>query len=334
MTETEAPPTSLLKDKHKQFIKALDTKKDDFEYWVTEHLRMNGMYWGITAMHLMKSLDSIDREGTIAFIKQCQHDNGGFGGNIGHDPHVLYTLSAVQMLLELDALDQVDKMKIANYVLSLRQPDGSFVGDEWKEVDTRFPYIACSCLSLMGLLHLLPEPSKTIAFINRCKNFDGAFGCIPGAESHAGQTFCCVAALAILGGLNPDDFDQLGWWLCERQVANGGLNGRPEKKADVCYSWWVLSSLCIIDRLHWIDCAKLRDFIYACQDSETGGIADMPGDLPDVFHCYFGIGGLSLMGYDDLRDLDPAYALGVDTLEKYNIQLPWKNYKRPQNKIE
>eukprot|EP00026_Physarum_polycephalum_P009039 Phypoly_transcript_09149.p1 GENE.Phypoly_transcript_09149~~Phypoly_transcript_09149.p1 ORF type:complete len:252 (+),score=29.28 Phypoly_transcript_09149:78-833(+) len=236
---TSSPPqllsSGLLKDKHKQFIKALDSKKDDFEYWATEHLRMNGMYWGITAMHLMRSLHEIDREQTIDFVKKCQHTNGGFGGNIGHDPHLLYTLSAVQMLLELDALDQVNTKTIAEYVLSMQQPDGSFVGDEWKEVDTRFPYIAVNCLALMGHLDLLPDPGATIAYINRCRNFDGAFGCIPGAESHAGQTFCCVAALAILGGLNTLDVDQLGWWLCERQVANGGLNGRPEKKADVCF---------------------------------------------------------------------------------------------------
>jgi hypothetical protein len=25
-------------------------KKEDFEYWVTEHLRMNGYYWGLTAL--------------------------------------------------------------------------------------------------------------------------------------------------------------------------------------------------------------------------------------------------------------------------------------------
>jgi len=105
-----------------------------------------------------------------------------------------------------------------------------------------------------------------------------------------------------------------------------------KKKADVCYSWWVLSSLCLIDRLNWIDCQQLKQFIFACQDNETGGISDMPGDLPDVFHCFFGIGGLSLMGYCDLLDLDPAYGLGVDTLEKHNIQLPWKSYRRPQNK--
>jgi geranylgeranyl transferase type-2 subunit beta len=29
------------------------------------------------------------------------------------------------------------------------------------------------------------------------------------------------------------DRDLLGWWLCERQLKNGGLNGRPEKLEDV-----------------------------------------------------------------------------------------------------
>lgn len=27
----------------------------------------------------------------------------------------------------------------------------------------------------------------------------------------------------------------LGWWLAERQLPNGGLNGRPEKLEDVRY---------------------------------------------------------------------------------------------------
>jgi hypothetical protein len=29
------------------------------------------------------------------------------------------------------------------------------------------------------------------------------------------------------------DKNTLGWWLSERQVSNGGLNGRPEKLEDV-----------------------------------------------------------------------------------------------------
>ena len=57
------------------------------------------------------------------------------------------------------------------------------------------------------------------------------------------------------------------------------IAGRPEKLPDVCYSWWVLASLKIIGRIHWIDKNKLEKFILACQDDETGGFADRPGDM-------------------------------------------------------
>ena len=43
----------------------------------------------------------------------------------------------------------------------------------------------------------------------------------------------CVGALAILGRLDLVDRDLLGSWLSERQLPNGGLNGRPEKLEDV-----------------------------------------------------------------------------------------------------
>jgi hypothetical protein len=45
--------------------------------------------------------------------------------------------------------------------------------------------------------------------------------------------FCCVSALAIAGKLDQIDADLLGWWLAERQLPGGGLNGRPEKLPDV-----------------------------------------------------------------------------------------------------
>ena len=84
-----------------------------------------------------------------------------------------------------------------------------------------------------------------------CRNFDGGFGAVPGAESHAGQIFCCVGALSIGNALHYVDEDLLGWWLSERQCDSGGLNGRPEKQADVCYSWWILSSLSILGRVRF-----------------------------------------------------------------------------------
>ncbi|XP_016395376.1 geranylgeranyl transferase type-2 subunit beta-like [Sinocyclocheilus rhinocerous] len=97
--------------------------------------------------------------------------------------------------------------------------------------------------------------------------------------------YCCTGFLSITGQLHQVNADLLGWWLCERQLPSGGLNGRPEKLPDVCYSWWVLASLKIIGRIHWIDKAKLRSFILACQDEETGGFADRPGDMHVENNC-------------------------------------------------
>ena len=60
------------------------------------------------------------------------------------------------------------------------------------------------------------------------------------------------------------------------------------------------------DRMHWIDREKLVIFILKCQDMEEGGIADRPGDMVDVFHTHFAVAGLSLLGYEGVREVDAA----------------------------
>ena len=305
---------------HRSYIKRVSEDADAYEYAVSEHLRMSGIYWAATGLELIDQLDALDGPAIVNFVLECQHPNGGFGGNVDHDPHILYTLSAVQILVLFDALPRLDAAKVLEYVAALQQPDGSFSGDEWGEIDTRFSYCALSCASLLGRLDVLDVP-RAVEFIKRCENFDGGYGCIPGGESHAGQVFTCIGALAIAGEL-PDRCrtDLLGWWLCERQTPGGGLNGRPQKEADVCYSWWVLSSMCLLQRDHWIDDEALRSFILCCQDEEHGGISDKPGDEADVFHTFFGIAGLGLLKKDGVHAVDAAYALPVRTMQRLRSQ--------------
>jgi geranylgeranyl transferase type-2 subunit beta len=93
---------------HVRYIQSLDTKKDEYDYWLTEHLRLNGVYWGLTALHLMGHPDALPRDQTISFVLSCQHENGGFGAAPGHDAHMLSTVSAVQILAMLDALDELE----------------------------------------------------------------------------------------------------------------------------------------------------------------------------------------------------------------------------------
>ncbi|KAJ7283808.1 terpenoid cyclases/protein prenyltransferase alpha-alpha toroid [Mycena rebaudengoi] len=280
---------------------------DDLAYHLTAHLRLNAIYWGLTALCVMGHPEALDREEVIRFVESCWDDEaGGFGAHPAHDAHLSPTLSAIQILVTYDALDRLDIPRVVKFILSLQQPSGVFAGDSFGEIDTRFSYSAVNALSLLGCLDQL-DRDKTIDYIKQCRNFDGGFGSCIGAESHAAQVFVCVAALAILDRLEEVDSETLAWWLAERQLPNGGLNGRPEKLEDVCYSFWVLSALSILDKVAWIDSEKLTSFILSAQ--KRAGIADRPGDMVDVFHTVFGVAGLSILGYPTLVDLDPVYCM-------------------------
>lgn len=326
------------RDRHLAYIAGLAEKLDkpsSYEGAVTEHLRMSGIYWTITALSLLVSAEEADkilgittssapnRPSIVDWVLKCyDKSTGGFGGNIGHDGHLLYTLSAIQILaLAKYDLKQLPTEEIVTFIVSLQQPDGSFAGDQWGEIDTRFSYCALSALSLLSSMDRVDVP-KAVEYIASCQNLDGGFGSMQGAESHAGQVFCCVGALSIAKSLHVIRHpDLLGWWLAERQCDSGGLNGRPEKQADVCYSWWILSVLSILGRVDWINRDRLASFIAKAQDPDDGGIADRPDDMPDIFHTFFGLSGLCLLGKfpDSYRKIDPVYALPVDIVKEHGL---------------
>jgi geranylgeranyl transferase type-2 subunit beta len=78
----------------------------------------------------------------------------------------------------------------------------------------------------------------------------------------------------------------------------------------------------MIDRMDWIDSERLKSFIFDCQDAEDGGIADKPGNMADVFHTFFGIAGLSLLGHPQLLRVNAAFALPDTVLEGLGITPP------------
>ncbi|XP_045469825.1 geranylgeranyl transferase type-2 subunit beta [Harmonia axyridis] len=312
-------PTTILFSKHIEFLTNYGEHKDNYEATMTEYLKMSGMYWCLTALELINS-SPFPKYKIVEFIKSCQDpDCGGISACIDHDPHLLYTLSAVQILCLYDSLDEIDVEGVIKYIVSLQQPDGSFAGDKWGEIDTRFSFCAVATLSLLKKLDAI-NVEKATEFVKSCMNFDGGFGSRPNSESHAGLIYCCIGFLSIVGRLDIVQQDNLAWWLCERQLPSGGLNGRPEKLPDVCYSWWVLSSLAILGKLHWIDRNALKKYILACQDEETGGFADRPGDIPDPYHTLFGLAALSLIGEDSIEEVNAVFCMPQAVIDKLGIK--------------
>lgn len=297
----------------------------------------------------------VTREAVVAYLRSCLVQTKGiwgFGGREGHDGHLLYTTSALQAyslygpVSELLSPQEVQELLRSLSALQDRE-SGCFYGDYTHEVDTRFTY--CALLSAALLLGARPgvasspsagtpeeAPARVPAwtagdlpaslaahfdldaaerFLLACQNPDGGFGAVPGAESHAGQVCCCVAALALMGRLETlregcPRGDALRLWLAFRQGPTGGLSGRPEKDPDVCYSWWVGAPARLLLGAEVPRGEPLRQFVLRCQDRQTGGISDRPENQPDAYHTFFGVFALSLYRLSpDLAPVDPVFAL-------------------------
>jgi len=306
--QTDHP--SFLKEKHLEFVhNLLFNTEGTPEWFLTEHLRMQAMYWSLSTLFLLKREDIANKEAMVEFVLSCQAENGGFGANASHDPDLTNTLAAIQVLTLFDSIEKIDIEKVTKFLVSLCMEDGSVKGDQWGlEIDSRFSYSLLLALSILGKTSEI-DVNKVAEHVGKCRNFDGGFGTVPGAESHAGQIFCGIAALCLADRKDLIDKDAVCWWLAERQLSCGGLNGRPEKLQDVCYSWWVLSGLHALDRLDWIDRDALGKFILSCQDADDGGISDRPEDMADIYHTFFGTAGLSLMGKGNFEAINPVWAL-------------------------
>lgn len=151
------------------------------------------------------------------------------------------------------------------------------------------------------------DTNQVLYHLLSCNNCDGGFGQIEGSESHAAHVFCVVTSLRSLGKLDTFDRKQTIDFLVFRQLKNGGLNGRVNKKEDVCYSFWTFSSLLILGSKD-IDTNKLADFIISCQGAE-GGFSDRPGNQCDLYHLMFSLCSLSLLGKYGLQNVDPGFAI-------------------------
>lgn len=311
---------TLNRSQHINFILSLIHDNESAEYLMTLSIRTNHYYWALSALYLMGGLDKVDKDETLSFILSTQSPCGGFAGYPNHDPHIHTTLSAIQCLILLDSLNQINVDQVCDWVASLQNQDGSFRADEWGEIDTKYVYCGLAILSLLGHLDII-DVSKSVEWILSCQNFDGGFGCVPGCESHSGQILTSLGALSIADSLNriqPTEYNALALFLSERQdPKSGGLNSRPEKLPDTCYSWWTGASLAILNKKDWLDSQKLENFVLSCQNAEHGGLSDRPGNAPDPFHTFFSCAGLSLFNRLDLPEMDPTYALPKTVLNKH-----------------
>ena len=69
----------FVENKHVAYIKKVANDKSSFEYFVTQHFRMSGVYWGLTSLSIMgKDLRlELNVDEIVDWVMACYHPNYG-----------------------------------------------------------------------------------------------------------------------------------------------------------------------------------------------------------------------------------------------------------------
>jgi geranylgeranyl transferase type-2 subunit beta len=78
-TDNALEERTFYEEKHIKYIKKVANDTSSFEFVVSQHLRMSGVYWGLTALSIL-GVDinaEMDTETIVEWALSCQDDTGG-----------------------------------------------------------------------------------------------------------------------------------------------------------------------------------------------------------------------------------------------------------------
>ncbi|RWS28199.1 geranylgeranyl transferase type-1 subunit beta-like protein [Leptotrombidium deliense] len=296
----------ISKEKHIQYLqRCLRVVPSDFAF--IDSQRLSVAFFIISSFDLLKSIELLDneKEAIIDWIYSLQITPSldvakcGFRGSPANvnDPydfgHLTMIYSALASLIILgDDLRRIDKHSLVNVIKHLQLEDGSFAAAAGGESDLRFVY------SAVVVSHILQDWSgvdieKTCGYIS----YEGGFGLLPGCEAHGGSTYCAVASLSLMdklhSALDAEQIKSLIRWCLMKQIS--GFQGRPNKDADTCYSFWIGATLKILNAYHLTSLIDNFNFVTSTQDFIVGGLGKNACNSSDPMHTYLGLAGLSLI---------------------------------------
>ncbi|KAF3762778.1 hypothetical protein M406DRAFT_46180 [Cryphonectria parasitica EP155] len=297
-----------------------------------EEAHLGGTYFALLLLALLADDDSnsafagVDRVRTLRWLRRLQRpEDGSFGESVydppmvggGKDMRYCYLAAAVRWMLRGD----------------LKPDDPAYVED----------------IDIPALL----------AHIRRSQTYDGGFAESWRQESHCGYGYCASEAMrqgipdknAFISWLtsrhfvylpnsgkqdndhndDDDDPETANFLLADLSLADEntdpkyiGFNGRCNKIADTCYTWWTIGSLAVLGAgpaaaTAGTDPATLkaqRLFLLEKTQHAIGGFGKHPGAPPDVGHGCLGLAALATMGDPSLKTFDPALCISVDAVRR------------------
>ncbi|ROV88053.1 hypothetical protein VMCG_10412 [Cytospora schulzeri] len=254
--------------------------------------------------------EDIDVDALVAHIRRSQTYDGGFSESFRHESHAGYAYCAVAALALLDRPEEEEEAS----------------GTEAGTKSGQTPYYKRSQALQNGISDM---PGFISFLVSRQFTYLDPDTADDDDDDDDDDPDCANFQLANLSLTDPNESPK-----------HVGFNGRCNKVADTCYTWWVLGSLSILGVLNnsdddgdsgtpspannnnennTVDPAALkaqRDFLLDKTQHAIGGFGKRPGDPPDIYHSSLGLAALATMGYPGLKKFDSGLCVSVDTVRK------------------
>lgn len=301
----------------------------------------------------------INRIATLQWLRRLQRPDGSFGeivydapplpgqeknekGSVamiagGKDMRYCYLAAAVRWMLrgELspshpDFVEDIDVPALVAHIRRGQTYDGGFAESCAHESHAGYGYCAVAALALLdrpleGGVDNKKEGKMSSKAINE------------GIANRKGfVSWLASRQFAYLGSEDEADDDEdedddpatANFRIAELSLSDSttmpqliGFNGRCNKVADTCYTWWTLGSLAVLDlpKDDSPDPAATqaqRRFLLEKTQHIIGGFGKHPGSPPDVGHACLGLAALATMGDPALKKLDASLCVSVDAVRK------------------
>ncbi|QDS72772.1 hypothetical protein FKW77_004694 [Venturia effusa] len=288
----------------------------------------------------------VKRRECLSWLTKMQRSDGSFGETLGPnekiegglDPRFGYTAMGIRAILrgrgegEMKDVPDVDTDLLVECIRRSQSYDGGISESPFHEPHGGYTYCALSALSFIDRLpshrtttpssfspfSAITDPELTIHWLlqRQTTTFDEDDEVdTRGDETDTTATCHDCHSFLNLSTQDPKKDYTAFRHTTEEELQWVGFNGRCNKIADTCYSWWVGGSLAILQKPHLAQTPSNRRYLLDKTQHTIGGFSKKQGDPPDLYHAYLGLAALALMGEQGLKKIDATACFSVDAWE-------------------
>lgn len=322
---------------------------------------IGGTYFALLLLALLAPDDDaasafagVDRAGTLHWLRRLQRaSDGSFGETVvdgavagGKDMRYSYLAAAVRWMLRGESLpdshpDFVPDIDVPALVAHIRRGqtyDGGFAESAAHESHAGYGYCAVAALALLDRAQRLGgDDSAAMRMVEAGVPDRGKFVAWLASRQFAWEEEDDGGEEDGEDKDEEEDPETANFRLADLALANDaagavpqfiGFNGRCNKVADTCYTWWALGSLDVLfpassssatPSAAAADPAALqaqRRFLLEKTQHLIGGFGKYPGAPPDVGHACLGLAALAMMGDPGLKKLDASMCVSEESVVK------------------